>query len=175
VRAGLATLGSLRPFGNLAQIAASNLLMLTLLSLGLLQLRGAAALALGARSEARGVATPARRALVIDDDALFARGVAKVLRKQGFAVDLAASAAEAQRLVAEHRYDCIFCDQFLGDGLGTELCDRLLDENARERCVIVSGGDPGWIFEPESNNYGFHAKPCSGNEIANLARRLATA
>lgn len=113
------------------------------------------------------------RALVIDDDHLFAQSVGRVLEKKGFQVDRASSTEEARALlVAGEAYDCIFCDHYLKDSTGLELCDSLLDEDSKKRCVIVSGSDPWEVFGGEDTPYAFLQKPCSSREIIRRAEKV---
>jgi DNA-binding response OmpR family regulator len=65
------------------------------------------------------------RLLLVEDAADLARAMADGLRAHGFAVDLAASIAEADDKVALVEYDLVLLDLNLPDGDGVEFCRGL--------------------------------------------------
>jgi PAS domain S-box-containing protein len=62
-----------------------------------------------------GEARPARRALIVDDEPDLAGMLAEILRPLGYRCDLAATGAEAQRLLVNRNYDVILCDMRMPD------------------------------------------------------------
>src|SRR5262249_13439609 len=82
------------------------------------------------------------RLLIVDDEVMFAKAMARSLAAE-HDVDIVASAADAlQRLRAGARFDAIICDllmpQMTGTALPAEL-ERLAPEQAA-RIVFVTGG-----------------------------------
>lgn len=65
------------------------------------------------------------RILVVEDDEKMARLLKHGLQEEGFAVDVAPNAAEAEWLGTEHDYGAIVLDVMLPDGDGFEVCSRL--------------------------------------------------
>jgi two-component system NtrC family sensor kinase len=68
-----------------------------------------------ARRGEAGAAQPARSALIVDDEPDLAGMLADILRPLGFRCDLAATGAEAQRLLESRDYDVILCDLRMPD------------------------------------------------------------
>jgi CheY-like chemotaxis protein len=72
-----------------------------------------------------GVATARPRALVADDSLTMRLLLARLLEKQGFAVETAASAAELTRWLAAGEWSVLFTDLELPDGGGPDWLRRL--------------------------------------------------
>ena len=108
-----------------------------------------AAEALAAKGAARrgeaGAAQPARSALVVDDEPDLAGMLADILSPLGFRCDLAATGAEAQRLLEGRDYDVILCDLRMPDLDGGAFYSWL--ERARphlcRRTAFVTGDTLG--------------------------------
>lgn len=69
--------------------------------------------------------TPDRRLLLIDDDRDFAASLANILRLEGYHVQLAYSAAEAEQVLADYDAQVALVDIRLGRDNGVELLPRL--------------------------------------------------
>ena len=67
------------------------------------------------------------RLLVVDDDARLVRALRRGLEAEGFAVDTAGDAMEAEWLARENPYDAMVLDVMLPGIDGVELCTRLRD------------------------------------------------
>lgn len=81
--------------------------------------------------------------LVIDDDALVRRAVARMLKRLGYQVFEAGSLAETLDMFREHNFDVVCCDGNLPGGDGHEIYDhvyRLLSESVPKRPM------PSWFF-----------------------------
>jgi two-component system OmpR family response regulator len=65
------------------------------------------------------------RILVVEDDVKMARLLEQGLQEEGYAVDVAPNAGEAEWLGTEHAYDAVVLDVMLPDGDGFEVCRRL--------------------------------------------------
>jgi two-component system NtrC family sensor kinase len=103
-----------------------------------------AARAMARRAEV-GAGQPARRALVVDDEPDLAGMLAEILHPLGFRCDLAATGAEAQRLLADRDYDAILCDLRMPDLDGGALYAWLEESRPRlcTRTVFVTGDTLG--------------------------------
>jgi two-component system NtrC family response regulator len=61
------------------------------------------------------------RALIVDDDSSFGRGLADILRLEGFVTVATSSVREARRELETGTVDIAFVDERLADGSGLEL------------------------------------------------------
>lgn len=67
------------------------------------------------------------RLLVVEDEVDLADALARGLRREGYAVDVANDAAGALERIGLHAYDLVCLDLNLPDGDGLDLCRRLRD------------------------------------------------
>ena len=65
------------------------------------------------------------RLLIIEDESALAQAIAKGLRRQGFAVDVATEGEAGQQLAEENEYDLLVLDLNLPGVDGLEICRRL--------------------------------------------------
>ncbi|PCI58270.1 MAG: sigma-54-dependent Fis family transcriptional regulator [Methylophilaceae bacterium] len=72
--------------------------------------------------------------LIVEDEALFARAVAKHLKKAGFDCECAENLADARALAKQFLPDLVLLDMRLPDGNGLDLIAELVDKNIK---VIV--------------------------------------
>ncbi len=79
--------------------------------------------------------------LFVDDSQSVRFAYRQLLETQGYRVDVAASLAEARKLLGRERaeYDLVICDYFLPDGTGDQLCEELLGRNDALRVAIITG------------------------------------
>jgi two-component system, NtrC family, response regulator PilR len=78
------------------------------------------------------------RILVIDDEPDLRTLYEMSLVREGYAVQTAATVAEAQSLLNQQRFDAVITDMRLPDGLGLEVLRRLVAEQRSERCVVMT-------------------------------------
>jgi two-component system response regulator MprA len=71
------------------------------------------------------VSEGARRILVVDDDPMVATTVQRVLRPEGYEVDVALGGAQALEQARAHRPDLVVLDLLMPDIDGLEVCRRL--------------------------------------------------
>lgn len=79
------------------------------------------------------------RILFVDDSKSVCQAYSDLLERNGYAVDVAASIAEADRLVADNPYDLVVVDYFLPDGSGDELCKRLSEREDPPILAVITG------------------------------------
>lgn len=77
--------------------------------------------------------------LLIDDDALYARTLQRVLARKGLQIQLADNAEDALRLAAELLPDFALIDLKLGNDSGLELIAPLRQLRADMRILLVTG------------------------------------
>lgn len=75
--------------------------------------------------EPRDLGSGKPRVLVVEDEPLSARVLEATLAREGFAVDRAASAAEALDLLSTHHYEAMTLDLLLPDRHGLELLEEI--------------------------------------------------
>jgi DNA-binding response OmpR family regulator len=79
------------------------------------------------------------RVLIVEDHQRLALAIAKGLRRDGFAVDLACDGAGALELAVENAYDVIVLDRDLPGMHGDEVCRQLAGGPARLLMLTASG------------------------------------
>ena len=78
------------------------------------------------------------RVLVVEDHARLATAVAKGLRREGMAVDLAFDGADALTHVTVHRYDVVVLDRDLPGVHGDEVCRALVQQRNETRVLMLT-------------------------------------
>src|SRR5580698_3975211 len=81
------------------------------------------------------------RILLVEDDSRIARFVAKGLREQAYAVDLAASGEEALYQASVNTYDLAILDVMIPAPDGFEVCRRLRESGKRFPILILTARD----------------------------------
>jgi PAS domain S-box-containing protein/diguanylate cyclase (GGDEF)-like protein len=79
------------------------------------------------------------RILFVDDSKSVCQAYSDMLERNGYAVDVAASIAEADKLASENSYDLVVVDYFLPDGSGDELCKRLSEREDPPILAVITG------------------------------------
>ena len=99
--------------------------------------------------------------MLLEDDRSLIDGLDYVLRKEGYALDVATTLAEAQTLLMEQSYDLLLLDLTLPDGNGLSVCEQVrakgstvpiifltaMDEEMQVIRALDSGGDD-YITKP---------------------------
>ncbi|MFI5895890.1 response regulator transcription factor [Actinoplanes sp. NPDC051513] len=78
------------------------------------------------------------RVLVVEDHIRLADSVARVLRREGMAVDVAYDGTAAVDLTTETDYDVVVLDRDLPGIPGDEVCRRLMREPLRTRVLMLT-------------------------------------
>lgn len=86
------------------------------------------------------------RLLIVEDETELASAIARGLRRQGYAVDLAESASEAELKIASAGYDLVLLDWNLPDGSGVDICRGLSNGSVemfgdRPRVLMLTARD----------------------------------
>lgn len=81
------------------------------------------------------------RLLLVEDEPLTVQMLAKGLREQAYAVDVAQTARAARELVVNHDYDLIVLDLNLPDGDGVTLCRQVRDAGTTAPILILTARD----------------------------------
>jgi DNA-binding response OmpR family regulator len=121
------------------------------------------------------------RILIVDDDRAILNLMQRVLRDEGYAIDVASTGEEARTLALVHEYDGIILDLNLGDRHGFEILQELRRSGRRTPILLYSGkGDSETIVRGlDAGADDFVVKPVSNEElrarVRTLVRRAATA
>jgi DNA-binding response OmpR family regulator len=78
------------------------------------------------------------RVLVVEDEVQLAEAVARGLRREGFAVDVAFDGDDGYRKAALTRYDVIVLDRDLPGISGDDICRRLSEEGVLTRVMMLT-------------------------------------
>ena len=81
------------------------------------------------------------KVLIIEDDPSLREIMSRVLKQEGYVVEVATTFAEADSKVAGFSYDCILLDIMLPDGNGLHLLEHIRALGKRENVIIVSARD----------------------------------
>src|SRR3979409_114698 len=114
------------------------------------------------------------RLLVVDDDSAILKLIARAVRDEAYAIDLASTGEEARTLALVNEYDGIILDLQLGDRHGFEILQELR-RNGRHTPVLLYSG----LSDTESIVRGLDAgaddyvvKPVSNEELRARVRTL---
>jgi len=81
------------------------------------------------------------RLLLVEDEPLTVRMLAKGLREHAYAVDTARTGREARQQAADNQYDLVILDLGLPDVDGLELCRQLRDGGLTASILILTARD----------------------------------
>ena len=79
----------------------------------------------------------ARRILIVEDEAVFAKAVARRLARDGYRCDVVATLAEGAAALEQADYELLLLDMRLPDGSGLDLLERMRTESSLAVPVIV--------------------------------------
>src|SRR6266498_4562517 len=117
---------------------------------------------------------PAVRVLVVEDEVVLAEAVARGLRREGMAVDLALDGADALEKAVVNHYEVIVLDRDLPGVHGDAVCRRLAAQGAPSRILMLTAA--GAVDDRvEGLNLGaddFLGKPFAFNELVARVRAL---
>ena len=123
-----------------------------------------------------GALDPPVRILVIDDERSFVRGLAHLLRRDGYAVDTADNGTAGLTQLQAHRYDVLMCDLRMPRLTGPELYAIVRRQYAylSQRVIFLTGD----TLSPDSSVFldtcaqPWLAKPCHAAAIRSAIQHV---
>jgi DNA-binding response OmpR family regulator len=120
------------------------------------------------------------RLLIVEDEVELASALARGLRREGHAVDTAASAADAELKLASAGYDLVLLDWNLPDGSGIEICrsvsngDLDLFGSEKPRVLMLTARDDvdDRVLGLDAGADDYLVKPFAFAELAARVRAL---
>ncbi|MBI1177304.1 response regulator [bacterium] len=111
--------------------------------------------------------------LIVDDDAMFARMAAQVVRDEGGVPTIVADIASARQVTDSQLFDLILLDNHLPDGKGYEYYDRLARCNPNAPIVMITGiPDLGEAVNLTRNGlFDYLTKPVTVDALGACLRR----
>jgi EAL domain-containing protein (putative c-di-GMP-specific phosphodiesterase class I) len=106
--------------------------------------------------------------LLVDDDEVLVRSVARVLRARGFDTKTATRGADALTLMETERFDVVVSDISMPDMDGIQLLRRLRDTDLAIPVILVTG-EPAVSTAVEALEYGafrYLTKPVASDDLA---------
>lgn len=112
------------------------------------------------------------RVLVVEDEAAIAESVAYALRRDGFAVEMAASCAAATAALPDSHL--VVLDLMLPDGSGFDLLGRWRRAGARQPVIVLSSrdGEADRVAALETGADDYVTKPFSPREVVARVRAV---
>lgn len=80
------------------------------------------------------------RILLVEDDISLVNGLSFAIEKQGFSIDIARSAADADRLWEDEKYALVILDVELPDGTGFAVCKKIR-QTSRVPIIFLTAAD----------------------------------
>ena len=120
-----------------------------------------------------------KRLLIVDDEAVVAEFMARVLTKQGFAVDVATNGEAAKGLLDINDYEIVIVDLHMPKMNGWQLYEYIKANHPvlAKRVVFTSGEliDAGMVSFLTSENIPFLDKPFGSETLKATVREILQA
>lgn len=115
------------------------------------------------------------RVLIIEDEEALAEAIARGLRRQGMAVDLAFDGAEGLQKAQVNDYDVVVLDRNLPKVHGDEVCRRLTGSGSSARILMLTaaGGLRDRVAGLDLGADDYLGKPFAFDELVARVRALA--
>ena len=114
-----------------------------------------------------------RRVLVVDDDPMVASTIQRVLRPEGYDVDVALGGLAALNRVREHRPDLVVLDVMMPGVDGLEVCRRLRAEDTMPILLLTArGGTADRVRGLDTGADDYLVKPFAYPELLARVRAL---
>lgn len=113
------------------------------------------------------------RALIVDDDEISCRLLAKVIGSKGLDVDWTTDSLAGYNLSRQNPYDLIILDVRMPLLLGTEIAEGLKEENSQAQIILISAfADEALQKAAENLNIILLSKPFTLDRLLEVASEL---
>jgi CheY-like chemotaxis protein len=121
-------------------------------------------------------AQPPVTILLIDDEPGFASPLAKLLRRDGYTVDIAANGRLALTQLQGQRYDLLLCDLLMPELGGERLYDLLTHQHPHlcQRVIFLTGDTMGAdsLTFLQASEQPWLPKPCSAAQVREVIQQV---
>lgn len=116
------------------------------------------------------------RLLVLDDDTAMQKLVSTLLRREGFAVDVVSTGAQALDRIAKQKYAALLLDVMTPTEGGLTVIRHLRESNREllERVVLVTASPDSVLKAVEKDVFAIVRKPFQPAELIGTIRKLVT-
>jgi len=119
--------------------------------------------------------TKVTRILLVDDDMIFGKNLATILRERGYETGLADSANSAFEKLAEEKFDIVLLDVKLPDISGTEVFKKIKQDNPDIDIIMITAFSCDLLVKQlaEKSKFYCFSKPFDINEVLGAVDKLA--
>ncbi len=119
-------------------------------------------------------APSARRVLVVDDEAVVANSIRKILSRKGFSIEEAFTCKDALGQVFSKNYDLVLLDMRMADGNGMDVLQKIKAKKPELRVVIVTGyaSIDTAVEAIQKGASDYMAKPFTPDELYTMTSRV---
>jgi DNA-binding NtrC family response regulator len=119
-------------------------------------------------------APSARRVLVVDDEAVVANSIRKILSRKGFSIEEAFTCKDALGQVFSKDYDLVLLDMRMSDGNGMDVLQKIKAKKPELRVVIVTGyaSIDTAVEAIQKGASDYMPKPFTPDELYTMANRV---
>jgi DNA-binding NtrC family response regulator len=113
------------------------------------------------------------RILIVDDDDIARKNLARILQKQGLDVSTAKTGSTGLQRLSERSYDLVMTDLVMDDLNGLELLTRIKNQFPEVEVILITGyaSIPTAIEAIKKGAYHYLEKPVRPEEMVHLARQ----
>lgn len=115
------------------------------------------------------------KTLVLDDELIIRKTLQQMLHRKRHSVQLASTIAEAEKALAQGKYDLMFIDVCLPDGNGTEILERLAGQPDAPIIVMITGQGTieSAVHCMQAGAFDYVLKPFSSAQIGVILDKAA--
>jgi DNA-binding NtrC family response regulator len=119
-------------------------------------------------------APSARKVLVVDDEAVVANSIRKILTRKGFTIEEAFTCKDALGQVFSKDYDLVLLDMKMADGNGLDVLQKIKAKKPDQRVVIVTGyaSIDTAVEAIQKGASDYIPKPFTPDELYSITNRL---
>ena len=119
-------------------------------------------------------APSAKKVLVVDDEAVVANSIRKILARKGFSIEEAFTCKDALSQVFSKDYDLVLLDMKMSDGNGMDVLQKIKAKKPNQRVVIVTGyaSIDTAVEAIQKGASDYMPKPFTPDELYNMTNRV---